>query len=153
MAELGKDVQIYAGSSGTSPLIAMAKTCTISKKCGLIEKASATNATSKEFIADREEWEISLGHLVSSSAPIEGLLKVTKMNAFNRIAGALLGLAKALCVLAVVLNFVVMIDHQEALIKPAFKEQSVLYKPVYNTGNMLMGSLKQFVDEHKDEIL
>ena len=76
MAELGKDVQIYAGSSGTSPLIAMAKTCTISKKCGLIEKASATNATSKEFIADREEWEISLGHLVSSSAPFEGLLKV-----------------------------------------------------------------------------
>ena len=42
---------------------------------------------------------------------IEGLLKMTKMNAFNRIAGALLGLAKALCVLAVVLNFVVMIDH------------------------------------------
>ena len=75
------------------------------------------------------------------------------MNAFNLIAGALLGLAKALCLLAVVLNFVVMIDHQEALIKPAVKEQSVLYKPVYNTGNMLMGSLKQFVDEHKDEIL
>ena len=84
---------------------------------------------------------------------IEGLLKMTKMNAFNRVAGALLGLAKALCVLAVVLNFVVIIDHNETLVKPNVKEHSILYKPVYDTGNMLMGSLKQFVEEHKEEIL
>ena len=73
---LGKDVKIYAGTSGTSPLIAMAKNCTISQKCDLIEKASATQGTAREYIAGRDEWEVSLGHLVSSSAPFEGLLKV-----------------------------------------------------------------------------
>jgi hypothetical protein len=97
MAELGKDVQIYAGSSGTSPLIAMAKTCTISKKCGLIEKASATNATSKEFIADREEWEISLGHLVSSSAPFEGLLKVRGTYGISVVIGSTRKTGTAIC--------------------------------------------------------
>ena len=97
MAELGKDVQIYAGSSGTSPLIAMAKTCTISKKCGLIEKASATNATSKEFIADREEWEISLGHLVSSSAPFEGLLKVRGKYTLSVVIGTTRKTGTAIC--------------------------------------------------------
>ena len=97
MAELGKDVQIYAGSSGTSPLIAMAKTCTISKKCGIIEKASATNATSKEFIADREEWEISLGHLVSSSAPIEGLLKVRGTYGISVVIGSTRKTGTAIC--------------------------------------------------------
>ena len=97
MAELGKDVQIYAGSSGTSPLIAMAKTCTISKKCGLIEKASATNATSKEFIADREEWEISLGHLVSSSAPFEGLLKVRGTYGISVVIGTTRKTGTAIC--------------------------------------------------------
>ena len=97
MAELGKDVQIYAGSSGTSPLIAMAKTCTISKKCGIIEKASATNATSKEFIADREEWEISLGHLVSSSAPFEGLLKVRGTYNISVVIGTTRKTGTAIC--------------------------------------------------------
>jgi hypothetical protein len=97
MAELGKDVQIYAGSSGTSPLIAMAKTCTISKKCGLIEKASATNATSKEYIADREEWEISLGHLVSSSAPFEGLLKVRGTYGISVVIGSTRKTGTAIC--------------------------------------------------------
>ena len=97
MAKLGKDVQIYAGSSGTSPLIAMAKTCTISKKCGIIEKASATNATSKEFIADREEWEISLGHLVSSSAPFEGLLKVRGTYGISVVIGTTRKTGTAIC--------------------------------------------------------
>ena len=94
---LGKNLQIYAGSSGTSPLIAMAKTCTISKKCGLIEKASATNATSKEFIADREEWEISLGHLVSSSAPFEGLLKVRGTYGISVVIGTTRKTGTAIC--------------------------------------------------------
>jgi len=97
MAELGKDVQIYAGSSGTSPLIAMAKTCTVSKKCGIIEKASATNATSREFIADREEWEISLGHLVSSSAPFEGLLKVRGTYDISVVIGTTRKTGTAIC--------------------------------------------------------
>ena len=74
---LGKDVKIYAGSSGTTPIIAMAKSCTVTRKCGVIQKASVQgHGTSKEFIPDREEWEVSLGHLVSSGAPFEGLLEV-----------------------------------------------------------------------------
>lgn len=97
MAELGKNIQIYAGSSGTSPLIAMAKTCTISKKCGLIEKASATNATSKEFTPDRDEWEISLGHLVSSSAPFEGLLKVRGTYGISVMIGTTRKTGTAIC--------------------------------------------------------
>ena len=94
---LGKNLRIYAGTTGTSPLIAMAKTCTISKKCGLIEKASATNATSKEFIADREEWEISLGHLVSSSAPFEGLLKVRGTYGISVVIGSTRKTGTAIC--------------------------------------------------------
>lgn len=94
---LGKNLRIYAGSSGTSPLIAMAKTCTISKKCGIIEKASATNATSKEFVADREEWEISLGHLVSSSAPFDGLLKVRGTYGISVVVGTTRKTGTAIC--------------------------------------------------------
>ena len=82
---------------------------------------------------------------------VEGLLKATKLSIVNRIAGALLGTVKALCILAVMLNTVVMLDTNEKLLKPELKEKSILYTPVYNTGNRLMDSLKQFVADHREE--
>ena len=82
---------------------------------------------------------------------VEGLLKAAKLSLLNRLAGALLGAVKALCILAVLLNYVVMFDKQEVVIKPEEKENSLLYKPVYNVGNQLTASLKQFIDDHKEE--
>ena len=73
---LGRNIFIYAGNSGTTPVIAAAKSCTISEKCDLMEVASASNQTSKEFIAGRTEWEISISHLVVSSNEYQGMLKV-----------------------------------------------------------------------------
>ena len=52
---IGKNIFIYAGSSGTSPIIAAAKSCTISSNCDLVEKASSTQNTSKEYVAGRDE--------------------------------------------------------------------------------------------------
>ena len=94
---LGKDVKIFAGTSGTSPLIAMAKSCSISLKCGLIEKASATQGTAKEYEPDREEWEVSLGHLVSSSAPFEGLLKVRQKYTLRIVIDGVTKQGTAIC--------------------------------------------------------
>ena len=57
---------IYNGSSSTTPIIAAAKSCTISTKRDLIEKASSTQGDAKEFITGRYEWEVSMDHLVVS---------------------------------------------------------------------------------------
>lgn len=86
-----------------------------------------------------------LGHMV------EGLMKAAKIGIVNRIAGALFGLLKALCILSVLLGWMVMLDGGEKLIKPEMKEKSILYKPVYTTGSRLTDSLKQFVADHKEE--
>lgn len=82
---------------------------------------------------------------------IEGLMKAAKLSILNHIAGATLGMLKALCILAVLLSNIVILDSHEKLITPKMKEESLLYKPVYNTGSRLTDSLKQFIDEHKDE--
>lgn len=82
---------------------------------------------------------------------VEGLLKAAKLSLLNRLAGALLGAVKALCILAVLLNYVVMFDKQETVIKPDMKKSSLLYRPVYNVGNRLTASLKQFINDHKEE--
>jgi hypothetical protein len=41
-----------------------------------MEVASASNQTSKQFLAGRTEWEISISHLVVSSNEYQGMLKV-----------------------------------------------------------------------------
>lgn len=82
---------------------------------------------------------------------VEGMMKAANISILNRVAGAASGLLKALCILAVMLNYIVMFDKQEKLITSETKEKSVLYKPVFNTGNRLTASLKQYVSEHKDE--
>ncbi|MBP5528379.1 MAG: CvpA family protein [Bacteroidales bacterium] len=82
---------------------------------------------------------------------VEGLMKAAKLSLLNRLAGALLGAVKALCVLAVLLNFLVMVDSNEMILKPAVKENSLLYNPVYTTGNWLTSHLKEYIDEHKEE--
>lgn len=83
---------------------------------------------------------------------IEGLLKATKISVANRVAGAASGLLKAVCILAVILGYIVMIDKNEAVITASVKEQSTLYKPVYYTGSKLTASLKQYIADHKDGI-
>lgn len=73
---------------------------------------------------------------------VEKLMKKAHIGLVNRIAGAALGLIKALCILAVLLNNVVMLDKHEKLITPKLKEESLLYRPVWNTGNRLTAEIK-----------
>ena len=90
-----------------------------------------------------------LAYLLGRS--IEGLMKAAKLSLVNHVAGALLGMCKALCILAVILNGIVLIDKGETLITPDTKARSVLYRPVYATGNRLTESLKRFIADHADE--
>lgn len=83
---------------------------------------------------------------------IEKMVKSAHLSLANKLAGAALGMAKALCVIAVVLNGIVLLDQKEELITPETREKSLLYKPVYNTGNLLISSLKDFIDEHKEVV-
>lgn len=75
----GRNVRIYQGSTGTSPIIAAAKTCAVTSRADVEEKSSSTSATAKEFIAGRTEWEVSMTHLVTSGTginPFAGILEV-----------------------------------------------------------------------------
>ena len=82
---------------------------------------------------------------------VERLMKKAHIGLVNHIAGAVSGLLKALCILAVLLNNVVMLDKHEKLVTPQLKEESVLYRPVWNTGNRLTATLKQFIADQADK--
>ena len=78
------------------------------------------------------------------------VIKSLKMNLPNKIAGAALGMVKALCILSVLLNGIILIDKNETLISQETREESLFYSPVYSTGNELISSLKEFIAEHPD---
>ena len=59
----GKDIKILSGGGA---LIAGAKSCTINRHCDAIEVASASDATSKHYIAGRKEWSVDLAYFVST---------------------------------------------------------------------------------------
>ena len=81
---------------------------------------------------------------------IERMVKSAHLSLANKVVGAALGMTKALCILAVILNGIVLLDKQEQLITPKTKADSFLYQPVYSTGNLLISSLKDFIEEHQD---
>lgn len=64
---------IYSGASSTTPVIAAAKSCSISIKYELIEKASSTQQKAKEYNYGRYEWDLTVDHLVVSSNEFQGL--------------------------------------------------------------------------------
>ena len=70
---LGRNVFIYSGASGTTPVIAAAKSCTINIKYEMIEKASSTQGVAKEYTYGRYEWDLTVDHLVVSASEFEGL--------------------------------------------------------------------------------
>ena len=98
--ELGRNIFIYSGTSGTTALIAGAKSCTISKSCEVIEKASATSATAREFVAGRTEWEISISHLIVTASPYDGILKVGGTYPLSVVVGGVRKTGTAICVQA-----------------------------------------------------
>lgn len=70
---LGRNVFIYRDASGTTPVIAAAKSCTINIKYDLIEKASSTQGMAKEYTYGRYEWDLTVDHLVVSANEFQGL--------------------------------------------------------------------------------
>ena len=96
----GRNIKIYAGASGSSPLIAAAKSCTVSLKGDLIEKSSESQQQYREYIAGRMDWEISISHLVTSTAPFDGLLKVNQSYTVRVDVGGTVKQGTAICVQA-----------------------------------------------------
>ena len=96
----GRNIKIYSGASGSTALIAAAKSCTVSLKGDLIEKSSESQQQYREYIAGRMDWEISISHLVTSSAPFDGILKVNQTYTLRIDIGGTVKQGTAICVQA-----------------------------------------------------
>lgn len=87
-----------------------------------------------------------LAYLLGRTA--EHVIKALKMNIPNKIAGATLGLLKAVCIISVIMSGIAIIDRDKVLITQENRDNSMLYSPVCSTGDELISSLKEYIEEH-----
>ncbi len=83
---------------------------------------------------------------------VKNLFKMVKLGFIDRLAGALLGFAKAICILGVFLSYAELIDHNEELLTRDVKSCSKFYKPVNKVGNYLVESLNVYVAQKRYEL-
>lgn len=78
---------------------------------------------------------------------IEGIIKMVKADLLNKVLGALVGMTKCLCILSVLLNFILLVDHNHIIITPTTQNESKLFKPTYTIGNKLTIALKDYIHQ------
>ncbi|MBR1850137.1 MAG: CvpA family protein [Bacteroidales bacterium] len=83
---------------------------------------------------------------------LEGVVKLVHAGILNKIAGALLGMVKCVCILAVLLNLVVMVDRHQMVISADTKAKSLLFNPIHKTGNRLTAELRHYINTHYKNI-
>lgn len=94
---LGKNIIIFQGASGTTPAVAACKSCTISERCDMIEKASSSQQSAKEYIAGRSEADISMDHLVVSGNEFQGILMVRQTYTLRMVINGVTKTMTAIC--------------------------------------------------------
>ena len=72
-------------------------------------------------------------------------LKLLHLGAADQIGGVLFGILKAIVLLSVIIYYVETIDHKHILLTTEAIEKSLLYRPVNGIGNLLLSSIKLFV--------
>ena len=72
----GKDIKVIIAQDGTALASTRIKSDDIKNKCDVIEKASATQQSWKEYIAGRSEWSVNVAYLVLASTQVRNLLLV-----------------------------------------------------------------------------
>ena len=82
----------------------------------------------------------------------EGILKITNLNMFNKVAGALFGLLKFGLIISVLLAVFRPIDENMGYIKPEIKNKSVLYSPVLKISQYIFPALKDMQQVFKKEL-
>lgn len=72
----GKDITVIIAQGGTALASTRITSNDIRTKCDVIETASATQQTWREYVAGRADWSINVAYLVLAAPQVRNLLMV-----------------------------------------------------------------------------
>ena len=83
---------------------------------------------------------------------LEGILKITSLNIFNQVAGAILGLVKFMLAVSVILMLFKKLEPRWNFINDDTKKESLLYDPVSKSSSFLAPALQDIKEEFGKQI-
>lgn len=117
---------------------------------GLLKNVVSDNSAILPFLSFALVFASVLLVMILFAKFLENILKITSLNLFNQIAGALLGIFKFGLVVSVVLwSFKTLEPHWD-FISSDMKNKSLLYEPVLNTTSFVTPALEDIKKEFKE---
>lgn len=83
---------------------------------------------------------------------LEAVLKITALNPFNKIAGALFGCIKFALVLSIILSLLRPVNAKTELISIKTRSESLLYDPVISVGGYLFPAIQDVKTEFSKRV-
>ena len=83
---------------------------------------------------------------------LEGILKITSLNSFNKVAGAVFGLLKFGMVISILLTLFRPVDSRLNILKQDVKKESMLYFPVMNISQYIFPALDEMQKVYKEKL-
>ena len=72
----GRNIIVILSQNGVAVASTAIRSDEIQTQCDVIERASATNQSWKEFVEGRAEWSLTVNYLMLSAARLRDVLKV-----------------------------------------------------------------------------
>lgn len=78
-----------------------------------------------------------------------GIIKLVHAGFLNNLLGAIFSMLECVCILSVLLYYIAIIDSHENILTNNTTTESILYNPINETGNKLIGRLKTYVSDYR----
>ena len=119
---------------------------------GLIGKYVTGNASFLPYVSFFLVFVLVILAMVLLAKLLEGILKITSLNSFNKVAGAAFGLLKFGLVISILLTLFKPVDARLNLLKQDVKKGSVLYLPVMNISRYIFPALGEMQKVYKEKL-
>lgn len=83
---------------------------------------------------------------------LENILKSASLTSFNKVAGAILGVAKWALIISVLLWLLKSLEPDITLISPKLKKESLVYRPVLNFSTFITPTFEEIKTEFNQNI-
>lgn len=80
---------------------------------------------------------------------VEKGIKLVHAGTLNNIAGAVFGFAKGVCIIGVLLYSIYIFDIKGELLPKDYREKSMLFQPMKNSGKILVGKMNVYLTERQ----
>ena len=119
---------------------------------GWMSKIADANSTVIPYLSFLIVFAAILLIMIFLAKLLEKILSISSLNVFNKIAGAVLGIAKFAFIISVILWLLKSLEPHWNFINDETKKESRLYEPVLKTASFVTPALQDIKEEFREKV-